>query len=83
MKHISKVKFFSLLPLNIIKTYKERKMKIKCKDKKKKSAIVFRLYKVIIHYFPDLLDKQRGIKDYRKKSEYELAFDILTFSLNT
>ncbi|KJU84371.1 hypothetical protein MBAV_003432 [Candidatus Magnetobacterium bavaricum] len=28
---------------------------------------------MIRHFFPDLFEKLRGIKDYRKKSEYELA----------
>ncbi|MBF0339217.1 MAG: hypothetical protein HQL05_15465, partial [Nitrospirae bacterium] len=48
-------------------------MSINRKDKKKSGTIVFRLYKVITHFFPDLFDRLREIKDYRKKSKYELA----------
>ncbi|MES0336861.1 MAG: hypothetical protein SFH39_10995 [Candidatus Magnetobacterium sp. LHC-1] len=48
-------------------------MSTKKKDKRKNGKIVFRLRKVIGHFFPELFDKLREIKDYRKKSEYELA----------
>jgi hypothetical protein len=34
---------------------------------------VFRLYKTIVHHFPDLFEKIREIEDYRPKRKYELV----------
>ncbi|KJU86157.1 hypothetical protein MBAV_000128 [Candidatus Magnetobacterium bavaricum] len=48
-------------------------MSTKKKDTRKNGKIVFKLYKVIRHFFPEIFDKLLKIKDYRKKSEYELA----------
>lgn len=31
------------------------------------------MYKVVTHFFPELFDKLQRIKDYRRKSEYELS----------
>jgi hypothetical protein len=42
-----------------------------------KRGIVIQLYKTIRHFFPDLLLWLKGIKDFRRKSEYELA-ELLT-----
>lgn len=65
------------------KSYQEKELRRKKKSKaKKKEArlekirrrnIIFRLYKTILHYFPDLFKKIREIEDYRHRQEYELV----------
>jgi hypothetical protein len=51
----------------------KRKRKEINREKALRKNIVFRLYKTIDHYFPDLFEKMRQIEDYRKKRGYELA----------
>ncbi|KJU86158.1 hypothetical protein MBAV_001649 [Candidatus Magnetobacterium bavaricum] len=58
-------------------TYKQGNMSTKKKDTRKNGKIVFKLYKVIRHFFPEIFDKLLKIKDYRKNLEYSL----LAFSL--
>lgn len=65
------------------KTYQEKQERKRREEKRKKKAanrekalrknIVFRLYKIIMHYFPDLFEKMKQIEDYRKKRDYELV----------
>lgn len=47
--------------------------KVRNRQKALRRNIVFRLYKTIVHYFPDLFEKMREIEDYRPKSAYELV----------
>lgn len=57
-----------------IKRQKSRaREKARNRQKALRRNIVFRLYKTIVHYFPDLFEKMREIEDYRPKSEYELV----------
>ena len=68
--------------------YQEKQEKKRQKSKARKKAlnreksmrrnIVFRLYKTITHYFPDLFEKIREIEDYRRKPDYKLAELIMT-----
>jgi hypothetical protein len=62
------------------KEKQERKIqesKAQEKDRNRERAmrrnIVFRLYKTIVHHFPDLFKKIREIEDYRSKRGYELV----------
>lgn len=56
---------------------KRRESKAKEKTRNREKAmrrnIVFRLYKTIMHHFPDLFEKIREIEDYRPKRNYELV----------
>jgi len=56
---------------------KEQKSKAGKKARNREKAmrrnIVFRLYKTIVHHFPDLFEKIREIEDCRQKKEYELV----------
>lgn len=68
--------------------YQEKQEKRRQKSKARKKAlnryrsmrrnIVFRLYKTIMHYFPDLFEKMREIEDYRRKPDYKLAELIMS-----
>lgn len=53
----------------------ESKVREKARNKEKamRRNIVFRLYKTIVHHFPDLFEKIREIEDYRPKRNYELV----------
>jgi hypothetical protein len=65
------------------KRYKEKQERKIQESKAKEKAlnreramrrnIVFRLYKTIVHHFPDLFEKIREIEDYRPKRNYELV----------
>jgi hypothetical protein len=63
---------------------KRRRQKINkaARNRKKQLSknLVFRLYKTIVHYFPDLFEQIRQIEDYRKKGDYELA-ELITASI--
>ena len=56
---------------------KEQKSKAREKARNREKGmrrnIVFRLYKVIVHHFPDLFEKMREIEDCRPKRKYELV----------
>ena len=53
----------------------ESKIKQKLNRIKKQNGkdVVFQLFKTIIHFFPDLIERMRQIQDCRKKSDYELV----------
>lgn len=63
---------------------KKAKRKLKSKVKKKldniiqalKKNIVYQLYNILLHHFPDFFDKLLGITDFRKKTNYPLS-DLL------
>jgi hypothetical protein len=56
---------------------KKQKSKVKEKARNRERAmrknIVFKLYKTIVHHFPDLFEKIREIEDCRPKKSYELV----------
>jgi hypothetical protein len=55
---------------------KNNKRSLKKQEKKKKrdkKNLVFKLYKTIAHYFPDLFDRIREMEDCRQKKDYELT----------
>jgi hypothetical protein len=49
------------------------KKKARNRERAMRRNIVFRLYKTIVHHFPDLFEKIREIEDYRPKRKYELV----------
>lgn len=56
------------------------KKKLKNIKKQKAKDIIFQLLRTINHFFPYLFDRIRQIKDYRKKSDYELV-ELITASI--
>ena len=62
------------------KEVKKTKKRIHNRQKQLRKNLVFRLYKTIVHYFPDLFEQIRQIEDCRKKGDYELA-ELITASI--
>jgi hypothetical protein len=58
-----------------LKKQAKRKVKKKARKRQKhlRKNLVFRLYKTINHYFPNLYDRLNEIPDFRKKPKYKMA----------
>ncbi len=52
---------------------KKSQKKQRKKNKRNIKNLVFRLYKTILHYFPDIFDRIKDLEDCRKKKDYELT----------
>src|SRR3990172_51278 len=62
------------------KEVKKTKKRIHNRKNQLSNNLVFRLYKTIVQYFPDLYEQIRQIEDCRKKGDYELA-ELITASI--